>query len=132
MERWRATLSGAQARGLTTIGLAIGDPLAFADAFIGAMAAGFWVAPLDPSMPWSGKGGLAAAMTRTGAEVVVGDRPAVADVGEDWVELHRLDRIDDGPVTLSGRDSAPIAGRRGRDPVVLGHDRHAQGGPARA
>ena len=102
MERWRAKLSGAQARGLTTIGLAISDPLAFADAFIGAMAAGFWVAPLDPSTPWSGMGGLPAAMTRTGAEVVVGDRPAVADVGEDWVELHRLDRLDDGPVTRPG------------------------------
>ena len=102
MERWRAKLSGARARGLTTIGLAISDPLAFADAFVGAMAAGFWVAPLDPSMPWSGKAGLAAAMTRTGAEVVVGDRPAVAGVGEDWVELHRLGGVDDGPVTRPG------------------------------
>lgn len=102
MERWRAALSGAQARGLTTIGLAISDPLAFADAFIGAMAAGFWVAPLDPAMPWSGSGGLAAAMARTGADVVVGDRLAGGDVGEGWVELHRLDRLDGGPVTRPG------------------------------
>ncbi len=102
MERWRAQLGGAHARGLTTIGLAIADPLAFADAFIGAMAAGFWVAPLDPSTPWSGSGGLAAAMARTGADVIVGDRPATGDVGESWVELQRLDRLDEGPVTRPG------------------------------
>ena len=40
MERWRALLGGAHARGLTTVGLAISDPLAFTAAFIGAMAAG--------------------------------------------------------------------------------------------
>ena len=60
------------------------------------MAAGFWVAPLDPSMPWGGSGGLAAAVARTGADVVVADRPAVADVGAVWVELHRLDRLETG------------------------------------
>ena len=48
MERWRALLGGARAGGLTTIGLAISDPMAFTDAFLGAIAAGFWVAPLDP------------------------------------------------------------------------------------
>ena len=48
MERWRTRLGDAGAHGLTTIGLAVGDPVAFADAFLGAMAAGFWVAPLDP------------------------------------------------------------------------------------
>ena len=113
MERWRAQLGGAHARGLTTIGLAIGDPLAFADAFIGAMAAGFWVAPLDPSMPWSGSGGLAAALARTGADVVVADRPAAAGVGD---ELGRACIASTTSTTGRSRDrvrrrrSAPSAG----------------------
>ena len=116
MERWRAQLSSAHARGLTTVGLAISDPVAFTDAFIGAMAAGFWVAPLDPSMPWGGSGGLAAAMGRTGADVVVGHRPAMTEVGQDWVELHRLDHLDDGPVTRPGATAPQRASSGG---VVL-------------
>ena len=116
MERWRAQLGGARARGLTTIGLAISDPLAFADAFLGAMAAGFWVAPLDPSMPLGGSGGLAAAVARTGADVVVADRPAAADMGDDWVELHRLEHLEDGPVTRPGATAPQRAGAGG---VVL-------------
>jgi acyl-CoA synthetase (AMP-forming)/AMP-acid ligase II len=113
MERWRAQLDGARARGLTTIGLAISDPLAFTDAFIGAMAAGFWVAPLDPSMPPGGSGGLAAAVARAGADVVVADRPAAAGMSEVWVELHRLDHLDDGPVTRPGATAPQRAGAGG-------------------
>ncbi len=55
MDRWRSLLGGIRARGLTTIGLVVGDPVAFADAFLGAVSAGFWVAPLDPSMPAAGE-----------------------------------------------------------------------------
>ena len=75
MERWRALLGGVRARGLTTIGLVISDPMAFADVFLGAVAAGFWVAPLDPSMPAGGSGGLAVTLARTGVDVVLADRP---------------------------------------------------------
>ena len=53
---------------------AIGDPVAFTDAFIGAMAAGFWVALLDPSMPWGGSGGLAAT-ARAARDAVVAVAP---------------------------------------------------------
>ena len=113
MERWRTVLGGAQARGLTTIGLAIGDPVAFTDAFIGAMAAGFWVAPLDPSMPRGGSGGLAATVARAGVDVVVADRPASADMGEVWVELHRVEHLGEGPVTRPGATAPQRAGAGG-------------------
>ena len=90
MERWRALLGGVRARGLTTIGLVISDPVAFADAFLGAMSAGFWVAPLDPSMPVGGSGGLAVTLARTGVDLVLADHPAPAGIDGEWIELDRL------------------------------------------
>src|ERR1700677_2274892 len=95
MDRWRGLLGGVRARGLTTIGLVIGDPVAFADAFLGAVSAGFWVAPLDPSMPVTGGGGLGAAVARTGVDVVVADGPAPQGIDTAWVELDRIDQLED-------------------------------------
>jgi acyl-CoA synthetase (AMP-forming)/AMP-acid ligase II len=116
MEGWRALLGGVRAGGLTTIGLAISDPMAFTDAFLGAMAAGFWVAPFDPSMPSGGSGGAAAAVSRTGTDVVVADRPAPAGLEGQWIELERLDRLEAGTVTGRGA-TAPF--RAGAGGVVL-------------
>ena len=115
MDRWRGLLGGIRARGLTTIGLVISDPVAFADAFLGAVSAGFWVAPLDPSMPVTGEGGLAPpwyalAWTwwwRTGPP---------RRHREAWVELDRLDHLEDGHVTRPGATAPRRAGAGG---VVL-------------
>ena len=116
MERWRALLGGAHGGGLTTIGLALSDPMAFTDAFLGAIAAGFWVAPLDPSMPSGGSGGAAAVVARTGADIVVADRPAPAGLDGQWIDLERLDRLDAGTVTGRGATAPFSAGAGG---VVL-------------
>jgi acyl-CoA synthetase (AMP-forming)/AMP-acid ligase II len=116
MERWRAALDGARNRGLSTIGLVIADPLAFADAFLGAVSAGFWVAPLDPSMPAGGSGGLAVTLDRTGVDIVVADRPAPAGVDHEWIELDRLEHLEDGRVTRPGATAPRRAGAGG---VVL-------------
>jgi oxalate---CoA ligase len=102
MDRWRNLLGGIRTRGLSTIGLVVGDPVAFADAFLGAISAGFWVAPLDPAMPVTGGGGLELALARTGVDVVVADRPAPVGVNVAWVELDRLDDLEDGRVTRPG------------------------------
>jgi acyl-CoA synthetase (AMP-forming)/AMP-acid ligase II len=112
MERWRALLGGARADGLTTVGLAVSDPMAFADAFLGAIAAGFWVAPLDPSMPWEGRGGLAAALARAGADLVVADRSAPAGAEDMWIEHGHLDHLEAGTVTGPGA-TAPQRARGG-------------------
>jgi oxalate---CoA ligase len=116
MEQWRALLGGVRARGLTTIGLVISDPVAFADAFLGAVSAGFWVAPLDPSMPVSGSGGLAVTLTRTGVDLVLADHPAPAGIEGEWIELDRLEHLQDGRVTRPGATAPQRAGAGG---VVL-------------
>ena len=116
MEQWRALLGGVRARGLTTIGLVISDPVAFADAFLGAMSAGFWVAPLDPSMPVGGSGGLAVTLSRTGVDLVLADHPAPAGIDGEWIELDRLEHLHDGRVTRPGATAPQRAGAGG---VVL-------------
>ena len=116
VDQWRGLLGGIRARGLTTIGLVIGDPMAFADAFLGAVSAGFWVAPLDPSMPVTGEGGLGAAVARTGVDVVVADGPAPAGIDTTWVELDRIEQLEDGRVTRRGATAPQRAGAGG---VVL-------------
>ena len=110
MDRWRSLLSGLRARGLTTVGLVVADPMAFADAFLGAVSAGFWVAPLDPSLPVSGGGGLAAALARAGVDVVLADRPAPSGVDGVWIELDRLEHMEEGPATRPGATAPPRAG----------------------
>jgi oxalate---CoA ligase len=117
MVRWRDVLGGPRADGLTTVGLAISDPLDFADAFLGSIAAGFWVAPLDPSMPWDGSGGLGAALTRTGADLVVADRGAPAGAEGRWLELGRLDHLGAAATVTGPGATAPQ--RAGGGGVVL-------------
>jgi oxalate---CoA ligase len=116
MDRWRSLLAGIRSQGLTTIGLAIGNPVSFADAFLGAVSAGFWVAPLDPSMPVTGGSGLQAVLRRLGADVVLADGPAPAGIDTAWIELDRLDRLEDGWVTRPGATAPQRAGAGG---VVL-------------
>jgi acyl-CoA synthetase (AMP-forming)/AMP-acid ligase II len=80
MERWRALLSAVRPGSLSAIGLVVDDPIEFADVFLGCVSAGFWVAPLDPSLPVRGRGGLGAALARSGVEVVLADRPTPAGI----------------------------------------------------
>jgi acyl-CoA synthetase (AMP-forming)/AMP-acid ligase II len=116
MERWRALLSAARARGLSTIGLVVSDPMEFANVFLGCVSAGFWVAPLDPSLPARGGGGLGVNLARTGVDVVLADRPAPAGIESEWIELDRLDQLQDGRVTRPGATAPQPAGAGG---VVL-------------
>jgi oxalate---CoA ligase len=111
-ERWRHFGGDAEADGAITIGLAVSDPLQFSAAFLGALAAGLWVAPLDPSMPPTG---FASALQRVGASVVVADRPAPVGAGVAWMELDSV--VGTGPTRMT-RHRAP-ARRTGAGGVVL-------------
>jgi acyl-CoA synthetase (AMP-forming)/AMP-acid ligase II len=71
----------------STVGLVIKDPIDFAVAFLGTMASGCWAAPLDPSMPAHGTGGLVAALERVGADVVCADVGVPDGVDIDWVDI---------------------------------------------
>lgn len=68
---WSATLDGS-----STIALAVSDPLTFAAAFLGLLAAGATVAPIDPRL---GDEQTRADVADVGATALVSDRPV--DVG---------------------------------------------------
>jgi len=87
VERWEAVLESAGVEVGSTVGLAIGDPIEFAVAFLGTVASGRWAAPLDPGMPAHGLGGLGVATARVGSKIVFADRAAPDGFEHQWVAL---------------------------------------------
>ena len=80
------------------------------------MAAGLWVAPLDPATGDTGPSGLATLMDRVGAELVLADRAAPAGVGCRWLEVTSPAHLRSTSVDPSRAEPAPPAATGG---VVL-------------
>ena len=62
------------------IGLSITDPLAFATTFLAGLAAGLWVAPLDPSLEASDPALFEERAVRIGVDALLSDRGAPGQV----------------------------------------------------
>ncbi len=126
LEQWRSAFAGGVFSPGTTVAVSVADPLSCAAAVLGAVAAGLWVAPLDPATPEEGPSGLDTVLARTGAQVVLADRAAVSGCPLDWIEFERA----------GVRPCDPGGGTRRRlgrhRALLVGHDRAAQGGPSRA
>jgi acyl-CoA synthetase (AMP-forming)/AMP-acid ligase II len=130
LEHWRATFARSSLRAGTTIAFLVSDPLQCAAAFVGAMASGLWVAPLDPASPDTGPSGLGSLAARVGADVVLSDRaaPAVAPSCP-WVELASLapgpvasfDPAEPVPDVASGGVILSSSGTTGTPKVVRLH-----------
>ena len=125
LEHWRQAFGpGGPFSAGTTVALSIADPLSCAAAVLGALAAGLWVAPLDPAIPDVGPSGLKPVLARTGARAVVADRPAPEAIRADWVELEswapRFDAPSEpaGPVAASGGVVLSSSGTTGPPKVV--------------
>jgi acyl-CoA synthetase (AMP-forming)/AMP-acid ligase II len=78
VERWRMAFAEGPCVPGSTVALSIADPLHCAAALVGAVAAGLWVAPLDPATPDEGPSCLVALTTRVGARLLVTDQPIFA------------------------------------------------------
>ena len=101
LERWRCAFARGPLTPGTTVAVSIADPLSCAAAVVGAVAAGLWVAPLDPATPLVGPTGLQPVLRRIGAHAVVADRSAEGDGWPHWLELASLrpsPRASSGPV----------------------------------
>ena len=90
LEHWRTAFTRSPLPPGATVGFSVSDPVRFAAAFVGAMASGVWVAPLNPASPDTGPSGLGSLAARVGAEVVLSDRAAPGGVPCPWVELASL------------------------------------------
>jgi acyl-CoA synthetase (AMP-forming)/AMP-acid ligase II len=101
VEKWAGTLERLGVAPGSTVGLVAADPIAFTIGFVGTIAAGRWVAPVDPTIPERGMG---TALARVGATVVVSDRPAPTGLAVDWVDL-------DDPYDRTGDRGTPRPSR---------------------
>jgi acyl-CoA synthetase (AMP-forming)/AMP-acid ligase II len=111
LEQWRCAVAAGVFTPGTTVAVSIADPLSCAAAVLGAVAAGLWVAPLDPAIPEQGPSGLDTVLARTGAHAVLADRPAAASCPLDWIEFDEL-----APAAGVGAAAAPVGAQGG---VVL-------------
>jgi acyl-CoA synthetase (AMP-forming)/AMP-acid ligase II len=87
MDQWAITLERAGVGAGSTVGLVVSDPVEFSVVFLATIASGRWAAPLDPSTPVLGPGGLVAASARVQADVIVADRARPDGVVVPWVEI---------------------------------------------
>jgi acyl-CoA synthetase (AMP-forming)/AMP-acid ligase II len=86
-DQWALGLAEAGVKEGAVVGLVVSDPIEFSTAFLGTIASGRWAAPLDPSAPVLGSGGVAGAAALVQADVIVADRPRPDGVEMAWVEL---------------------------------------------
>ena len=90
----------------STVGLVISDPIDFSVAFLATIATGRWAAPLDPSTPVHGAGGMTAAIARVEADIVFADRSLPAGLDVDWVDLGAVSlhgAVTPGPAVIEPR-----------------------------
>ncbi|MEU6173666.1 AMP-binding protein [Streptantibioticus parmotrematis] len=92
-ERWRrlAAVRDVSERG--RVGLVVDDPLAFAAAYLGCLAAGLTAVPMDPR---SSSRELGAALSRTAVEVLATDRPGVIPFPS-GIDVWDVSAYDGGP-----------------------------------
>ncbi|HEY3943091.1 MAG TPA: AMP-binding protein [Acidimicrobiales bacterium] len=119
VEAWAGWLRGSGVAGGARVGLLLGDPLEFAVAFVSLLAAGRWVAPLDPVAP---PDAVAVGVGRLAPDLVVADRPRPAGLGGRWVELDRHSFVPGRGFAprSSSDDVAPRAAQGPGRPVPVG------------
>ncbi|MFG2041562.1 class I adenylate-forming enzyme family protein [Dactylosporangium sp. NPDC048998] len=96
------------------IGLVVADPLAFAAVYLGALAAGLTVVPVDPRLPAPA---LESLLARLRVDVVITDAPLASPVAgvETWV----AERAAPVPVGVASTGVRPSAGAASRPAVLL-------------
>ena len=103
VERWAAMFERSRIEVGSTVGLVVSDPIDFSVAFLATIAAGRWAAPLDPSTPLQGAGGMTAAVARVQADIVVADRSVPRGLDVDWLDLR------DAPLEEAAGSSSTVA-----------------------
>ncbi len=129
VDRWHRVFAEAGVHPGTTVALAVADPVEFAGIFLSGIAAGLWVAPLDPASPVRAPDGLDALATRVGADLVLADRAAPADLDLQWHDVSELlagvraGHVVAGPATRLGGVVLSSSGTTG-SPKVIRLDQH--------
>ena len=85
---WRSVLNDCGIEEGARIGLLVSDPLDFSEAFIGLLAAGMWVAPLDPTVALTSDEQLRQRTANFDLELIVSDRSAPNDASVRWHDMY--------------------------------------------
>ncbi|HUV58403.1 MAG TPA: AMP-binding protein [Acidimicrobiales bacterium] len=125
-KEWRGRLARLGVAPGDRVGLLIADPVDFATTFIGLLANGVWVAPLDPALGDLSSQALDARLVNLHLRGVVSDRDAPADVQLDWIALSpegtsfaSTVTLTFGPVADNGGIVLASSGTTGAPKVVL-------------
>lgn len=98
--RWSALLEDLDVPPVATVGVAVSDPVEFAAVFLGVLASGRTVAPLNPGAT---DAELIGTCTRVAPHLVVADRSSPADLPVEWVT------VPSGAYFLAGTPSTSLA-----------------------
>lgn len=108
--RWSALLEDLDVQPGETVGVAVSDPVEFAVVFLGVLASGRTVAPLNPTAT---DPELVGACVRVAPRIVVADRPSPEELPVEWVT------VPPGTYFLSGTPSVSLATPRGGSGGVM-------------
>lgn len=100
------------------IGLVVAHPLEFALQFLGGMAAGYWMAPLDPTLEYDGLATLEAQVRALSLRAVVADRPTPSTSPIAWFP-YELPEADGFRGAESGGILLASSGTTGTPKVML-------------
>ena len=84
---WRDTLSSWRIDGAERVGLLITDPVDFSLCFVSLLAAGVWVAPMDPTITYANGTQLNERIANLHLSHVLADRPAPFEARVRWHQL---------------------------------------------
>ncbi|MEV6924559.1 AMP-binding protein [Dactylosporangium sp. NPDC051485] len=113
-ERLRELAAARRLPPRARVGLVVADPLVFAAAYLGGLAAGLTVVPVDPRLPTPTLDDL---LTRLRVDVVVTDAPLASPLA--GAEIWAAERAAPVPVGVAPTGVRPSAGAALRPAVLL-------------
>jgi acyl-CoA synthetase (AMP-forming)/AMP-acid ligase II len=87
VNEWRDVLSSWRLDDGDRVGLLISDPIDFALCFVSLLAAGVWVAPLDPTITYVNRAQLDERVANLRLSHALADRPAPFESNAQWHQL---------------------------------------------
>jgi len=101
---WRTTLADLGVDNGARVGLLVADPLDFTEAFIALLAAGMWVAPLDPTVTLTSAEQVAQRTATLELSLIISDRPAPSDLAVRWHDMYACPPAGHGASKENARD----------------------------
>jgi acyl-CoA synthetase (AMP-forming)/AMP-acid ligase II len=111
---WRDVASSWRLTDGDRVGLLISDPLDFSLCFIALLAAGVWIAPLDPTITYASGSQLNGRIASLRLNCVLGDRPAPYETSTEWQQLSSVTTLSDGE-----EQASPVQRDRAEGGVIL-------------